>query len=318
MSNTGSNMQRIPLVVEISNPPSAPQAFEAFKDSPFSFFLDSGMDPQRLGHYSFMGSDPFLIMRSRGRDITLIRPDGEKVISGNPFDVLGELLREYKLDGNPTGLPFVGGVVGYLSYDLGHFIERLPCKAVDDLQLPECYLAFYDAVAIFDHLEGRAYVASTGFPDKGVDRQKRAEARLEEMKRTVAQAPRLEEDQTSYLDQPVSERVNLRSNFTHEGYLEAVERAREYIKAGDIFQVNLSQRFEADMPLPPYELYRRLRKINPAPFASYLNFDGVTVVSASPERFLRLRGDRVETRPIKGTRPRGKDPAATRHWLRNW
>jgi para-aminobenzoate synthetase component 1 len=151
MSNTGSNMQRIPLVVEISNPPSAPQAFEAFKDRPFSFFLDSGMDPQRLGRYSFMSSDPFLIMRSRGRDITLIRPQGEKRISGNPFDVLGELLREYKLDGNPTSLPFVGGAVGYLSYDLGHFIERLPSKAVDDLQLPECYLAFYDAVAIFDH-----------------------------------------------------------------------------------------------------------------------------------------------------------------------
>jgi para-aminobenzoate synthetase component I len=310
MSNTGSNMQRIPLVVEIPNPPSPSQAFEAFKDRPFSFFLDSGMDPQRLGHYSFIGSDPFLIMRSRGRDITLIRPEGETDISGNPFDVLGELLREYKLDGNPTVLPFVGGVVGYLSYDLGHFIERLPSKAVDDLQLPECYLAFYDAGAIFDHLEGRAYVAATGFPEKRSDWQKRAEARLEKMKRTVAQAPRLEEDKTSYLDQPVSKRVNLRSNFTHERYLEAVERAREYIKAGDIFQVNLSQRFEADMPLPPYELYRRLRKINPAPFASYLNFDGVTVVSASPERFLRLRGDRVETRPIKGTRPRGKDPAA--------
>ena len=197
MSNTGSNMQRIPLVVEVFHPPTAPQAFEALKDRPFSFFLDSGMDPQRLGHYSFIGSDPFLIMRSRGRDITLIRPEGETAISGNPFDVLGELLREYKLDGNPTSLPFVGGVVGYLSYDLGHFIERLPSKAVDDLQLPECYLAFYDAVAIFDHLEGKAYVAATGFPEKRSDWQKRAESRLEELKRTVAQAPRLEEDKTS-------------------------------------------------------------------------------------------------------------------------
>jgi para-aminobenzoate synthetase component 1 len=300
-------MQHLPLIVEIPNPPSPSQAFEVFKDRHFSFFLDSGMDPQRLGRYSFLGSDPFLIMKSRGRDITLIRPDGEKAVSGNPFDVLGELLQEYKLDGNPTALPFVGGAVGYLSYDLGHFIEKLPSKAVDDLQLPECYLAFYDAAAIFDHLEGKAYVAATGFPEKRSDWQKRAEARLEKMKRTVAQAPRLEEDKTSYLDQPISESVNLRSNFTHERYLEAVERAREYIKAGDIFQVNLSQRFQADMPLPPYELYRRLRKINPAPFASYLNFDGVTAVSASPERFLRLRGDRVETRPIKGTRPRGKD-----------
>jgi len=308
MSNTGSTMQRLPLVVEIPKPPSPSQAFEAFKDRPFSFFLDSGMGPQRLGRYSFMGSDPFLIMRSRGRDINLIRPDGEKAVSGNSFDVLGELLEEYKLDGNPTALPCVGGAVGYLSYDLGHFIEKLPSKAVDDLQLPECYLGFYDAVAIFDNLEGRAYIASTGFPEKGSNWQARAQARLEELKRRVVQAPRLEEDKPSYLDQPVSKQVNLRSNFTHEGYLEAVQRARDYIIAGDIFQVNLSQRFEADMPLPPYELYQRLRRINPAPFASYLNFDGLAVVSASPERFLLLRGDCVETRPIKGTRPRGKDP----------
>jgi para-aminobenzoate synthetase component 1 len=308
MSNTGRTIQRLPLVVEVPHPPTASQAFEAFKDKPFSFFLDSGMNPQRLGRYSFLGSDPFLIMRSRGSNITLIRPEGEAPVSGNLFDVLGDLLWEYKLDGNPGALPFVGGVVGYLSYDLGHFIEKLPSRAVDDLQLPECYLAFYDAVTIFDHLKGKAYVASTGFPETGSNRKAKAEARLEGLKRTIARVTRLAEDQPSPLDQPAS-KVNLRSNFTHERYLEAVQRARDYIIAGDIFQVNLSQRFEADMPLPPYELYRRLRKINPAPFAGYLNFDGVTVVSASPERFLRLSGDRVETRPIKGTRPRGKDPS---------
>jgi para-aminobenzoate synthetase component 1 len=309
MSETHSTLQHLPLVVEIAHPPAAPQAFEAFKDKPFSFFLDSGMGPQRLGRYSFIGSDPFLIMRSRGSEIILIRPEGKTTVPDNPFDVLGELLREYKLDGNRTALPFVGGAVGYLSYDLGHFVEKLPSRAVDDLQLPECYLAFYDAVAIFDNLEGRAYVASTGFPEKGADRQKRSGARLEELKKMVTQVPRLGDDKVAYSNQTAGKQVNLRSNFTHERYLEAVRKARDYIIAGDIFQVNLSQRFEADMPLPPYELYRRLRKINPAPFASYLNFDGVTVVSASPERFLRLSGDQVETRPIKGTRPRGKDLA---------
>jgi para-aminobenzoate synthetase component 1 len=302
-------MQRLPLVVEIPNPSSPSQAFHAFKNKPFSFFLDSGMGPQRLGRYSFLGSDPFLIMRSRGRDISLLWPDGEKAVSGNPFDLLGELLQEYKLDGNPTALPFVGGAVGYLSYDLGHFIEKLPSKAVNDLQLPECYLGFYDAVAIFDHLEGRAFIASTGFPEKGNGWQARAQARLEELQRMLADAHTLKELEAKQFDQPTRSKVDLRSNFTHEAYLEAVQKARDYIIAGDIFQVNISQRFEADMPLQPYELYQRLRKINPAPFASYLNFDGVAVVSASPERFLLLRGGRVETRPIKGTRPRGKDPA---------
>jgi len=309
MSKAGSIMQRIPLVAEIPNPPSPSQAFQAFAGKPFCFFLDSGMGTQRLGRYSFMGCNPFLIMRSRGRDITLVSPEGKKDISGNHFDVLGELLQEYKLDGNPSALPFVGGAAGYLAYDLGHFIERLPSKAVDDLQLPECYLCFYDAVTIFDNLEGRAYIASTGFPEKGTGWPKKAEARLEEIKRLVAQAPRLAEDKASYPDQPGGKRVNLRANFTHEGYLEAVQKARDYIIAGDIFQVNLSQRFEADMPISPYDLYRRLRRINPAPFASYLDFEGITVISASPERFLKLSGDRVETRPIKGTRPRGKDTA---------
>jgi len=308
MNKTSTNNQRLPLVVEIPNPPAAPQAFEAFKDRPFSFFLDSGMDPQRLGRYSFMGSDPFLIMKSRDREITLIRPEGTEVVSGNPFDVLGELLREYKIEGNHSKLPFLGGAVGYLSYDLGHFIEKLPSHAVDDLQFPECYFGFYDAMVAFDNLENRTYIVSTGFPETTNKRQSKAEARLEEMKRNLARAPRLEEDRASYFGNTSSTQVNLHANFTHEDYLKSVQKAREYIIAGDIFQVNLSQRFEADMPIPSYELYHRLRKINPAPFASYLNFDGITVVSASPERFLKLQGDMVETRPIKGTRPRGKDP----------
>jgi para-aminobenzoate synthetase component 1 len=309
MNKMSAHNQYVPLVAEVPNPPAAPQAFEAFKNKLFSFFLDSGMDPQRLGRYSFMGSDPFLTMRSHGREITLIRPEGTEVVSGNPFDVLGKLLREYQIEGNHSKLPFLGGAVGYLSYDLGHFIEKLPSHAVDDLQLPECYFGFYDAMIVFDNLENRTYIVSTGFPEVGTKRLAKAETRLEEIKQTVAQAPRLEEDRTSYFDNTSSKRVNLRANFTHEGYIAAVQKAREYIIAGDIFQVNLSQRFEADMPIPPYELYRRLRKINPAPFASYMNFDGITVVSASPERFLLLQGNMVETRPIKGTRPRGKDTA---------
>ncbi len=299
-----------PIIEEISTTLIPADSFELFRDKPSSFFLDSGMDPQKLGRYSFMGSDPFLVMRSRGKEISLLSPEGQRVVLGNPFDVLGELLQEYRLDGNPTTLPFIGGAVGYLSYDLGHFIEKLPSTAVDDLQLPECYLAFYDAVIVFDHLEGRAYVAATGFPEKGGSRKARAEARLEDLRRTLADAPRRDDHDNASFDQPVGGPVGLRSNFSHEGYVEAVETAREYIGAGDIFQVNLSQRFEADMPLPPYELYRRLRRINPAPFASYLNFDDVTVVSASPERFLRVRNDLVETRPVKGTRPRGKDPTS--------
>ena len=310
-------MNRQFLLEEVATPLSPSQAFEVFKDRPFSFFLDSGMDPEKLGRYSFIGSDPFLVLRSRGKQIALLYGDRQEIIKGNPFDVLGGLLQKYALDSSPSPIPFIGGAVGYFSYDLCHFIERLPSTAIDDLQLPECYLAFYDAILAFDNLEGRAYIASTGFPElEEAKRISKAWERLHELRGILAETPYSEEAisskkaETHYSETAPSsknsKKVVLHSNFTHEEYAKAVTAAREYICAGDIFQVNLSQRFEADLPITPYELYSRLRLINPAPFASYLNFDGATVVSASPERFLRVRGDLVETRPIKGTRPRGR------------
>ena len=303
-------MKRYPLIEEVFTSLSAAQAFELFEDRSFSFFLDSGMDPHKLGRYSFIGSDPFLVLRSQGDEVTLIQGDSHEVLHDNPFDVLGRLLEIYRLDPCPSPIPFPGGAVGYFSYDLCHFIERLPSTATDDLELPECYLGFYDTVLAFDHLEGRAYIASTGFPElEPGQRQRRAEERLEEMKAMLYRSPLPIALESLFPADTEGEGILLRSNFTHEEYLRAVETAREYITAGDIFQVNLSQRLETDLSIPPYELYRRLRRVNPAPFASYINLEGVTIVSASPERFLRVRGDLVETRPVKGTRPRGKNPA---------
>ncbi|MGA7676881.1 MAG: aminodeoxychorismate synthase component I [Dehalococcoidia bacterium] len=299
---------RIILIEEIHTPLTAPEVFELLHSQPHSFFLHSGMDAQRLGRYSFIGVDPFLVMRSRGNQVTMIRQGRQENEPGNPFDILGKLLETYSLDSLPAPIPFWGGAVGYLSYDLCHFIEHLPTTSIDDLKLPESYFGFYDTVLAFDNLEKRAYIASTGFPELDESRRfKRAGLRLEEMKSRLSSPP-------SHIPETASEGIKktteavLKSNFTPEGYMEAVNRVREYIAAGDVFQVNLSQRFETELTIPPYELYRRLEQINPAPFAGYLNFDGITIVSASPERFLRVDSDRVETRPIKGTKPRGKNP----------
>jgi para-aminobenzoate synthetase component I len=298
---------RYPLVEELYMAPDALWCFEVFAPRRFSFFLDSGMDVKKLGRYSFLGSDPFLVLRSRGDKLTLIEAGKEEVSQGNPFDVLGELLKIYTIDGSQAKVPFTGGAVGYFSYDLCHFIERLPGKAVDDLQLPECYLAFYDALVAFDHLENKTYLVSTGFPE--LDEQKRlrrAADRLQEIRSLIMTAPPpLKTESVS-----AGKASALKANFTREKYLEAVAKARDFICAGDIFQVNLSQRFETEIHTPPYQLYQKLRTINPAPFANYFNFDGVGIVGASPERFLKVRGDIVETRPIKGTRPRGKTPEA--------
>jgi para-aminobenzoate synthetase component 1 len=314
-------MNRYPLVEEVFTLLTAPELFELIKDNPYSFFLDSGMDPQRLGRYSFLGSEPFLVMSSRGSEITLVRGREHEVQHGNPFDAIGKLLEIYRLDNCLAPVPFLGGAVGYFSYDLCQFIERLPSTVIDDLKLPESYFAFYDAIMAFDHLEGKAYFVATGFPEtEERQRLKRARMRLEEMKDWLcsshsviaSEAKQSSDRDCSVATAPRNDRENkevlLKSNFTREEYIKAVDRVREYIAAGDVFQVNLSQRFEADLKIPPYELYKRLRMVNPAPFASYLNFQGVTIVSASPERFLKVQGDLVETRPIKGTRPRGKDP----------
>ena len=324
-----SNLKRYPLIEEVSTSLAAPEAFEFLKDRPFSFFLDSGMDPQKLGRYSFMGSDPFLVLKSRGKEVALLFNDRQEIVIGNPFDVLGQMLEKYAIEPCPSPIPFIGGAVGYFSYDLCHFIERLPSTAIDDLKLPECYLAFYDAIIAFDHLDGRLYIASTGFPEMEEDRRiKKARERIEELSDVIAERHYSEAAFSSkkaetpcYELASSTKSTKIKANFTHEEYVEAVAAAREYICAGDIFQVNLSQRFDVDLPIAPYELYRRLRLINPAPFAGYLNFEGVTICSASPERFLRLQGDLVQTRPIKGTRPRGKsadeDEALSRELLQS-
>jgi para-aminobenzoate synthetase component 1 len=327
-------MNRYPLIEEVFTPLTAPEFFELIKDRPYSFFLDSGMDPQRLGRYSFLGGEPFLVMSSRGHEITMVRGREHEVQHGNPFDAVGGLLEAYKLDDCPTPVPFVGGAVGYFSYDLRHFMERLPSAAVDDLSLPECYLAFYDTIVAYDHLERKTYLVATGFPEtEEGQRLRRARMRLEEVKgwlgsrHTVDAVSRSPEQSDGEAKQsrrkdcfvaaaprndPQSKEITLKSNFTPAEYKKAVNRVREYIAAGDVFQVNLSQRFEGDLRIPPYELFRRLRTINPAPFAGYLNFPGVAIVGASPERFLKVQGDLVETRPIKGTRPRGRDPVEDR------
>ncbi|MFC2016615.1 aminodeoxychorismate synthase component I [Chloroflexota bacterium] len=302
-------VSRYPLIeeIDIESPPL--DTFELMKDKEFSFFLDGGMDPSKLGRYSFLGSDPFLVLSTRGSEITVTQGTENTNLVGNPFDVLNHFIQIYRLDTSTAPVPFVGGAVGYFSYDLCHFIEQLPNTAVDDLKLPECYFAFYDLVLAFDNLQGKAYIISTGFPElRETERMERAVQRLNEMKDKLVDVSSSNTNAPLRLASSVVERVTLKGGFTHKEYADAVDKARQYIIAGDIFEINLSQRFEAELSCTPYELYRVLRQINPAPFACYLGFNEVSVVSASPERFLRLHGDRVQTRPIKGTRPRGKTP----------
>ncbi len=292
---------------------SPAEAFSIFRESPWSFLLESGMNRFQLGRFSFLGADPFLTFRARGQEIE-IREDGHAVtFQADPFDALRALLERFRVRWTLQPVPFLAGAVGHLGYDLGRHIEQLPCLASDDLQVPDCLMGLYDRVLIFDHVNGRLYVASTGLPELNPDAaSRRARARGEELIRrlewfTKWRALRISPGE---LGPPIG---GLQANFTKDGYLDVVRKAKEYIAAGDIYQVNLSQRFSTGLDGEPFVLYRRLHRINPVPFGCFLDYGDVAVVGASPERFLRLRGREVETRPMKGTRPRGKSPDEDRY-----
>ncbi len=310
------------VLKEMDPPPSMEHAFELLARDERPFFLDTGLRLPGFGRFSLLGSRPFLVLESKGTRLTLRGSGRPQTHEGNPFHFLKKTLERYKLPAHPS-LPFAAGAVGYLGYDLRHFIERLPATATDDLGAPDMALGFYDTALVADHQTRRAWVAAA---DLGAPGRPDAEHRAGELfERLSAGAPAggggppgRETQRPREHAAPLglargalsqAERApEIACNFTRSDYLRAIERAKDYIAAGDIFQVNLSRRFEARISISAPELYLRLRRINPAPMAAYLGGDDFAVVSASPERFLRVRGGRVETRPIKGTRPRGRTP----------
>jgi len=291
-----------PLVEEVTLPQEPSSLFPAFLDEPYPILLESSRLHPKLGRYSYITADPFLVIKSKGDKITLWEGGVERRWEGDVFLALKRLLSNYAVapvEGLP---PFQGGAAGYFGYDLCHQLESLPSRARDDLGLPHLCLGFYDWVLAWDHWQGRFWLLSTGLPT-GDERE--AWQRLRYWKSKI-------ELSSNKAFRPGLEgrgRSSLRANFTRRDYLEAIERAKEYIAAGDIYQVNLSQRFQTELPMHPWQLYCRLREASPAPFAAYFDFGDGIVVSSSPEQFLRVENGLVETRPIKGTRPRGSGPS---------
>ncbi len=277
-------------------------AFSTFSGASGAVLLDSALSSERLGRYSFIAAEPFRIVESRdGR----VRLDG-RVLDGNPFAVLKRELELHQFDTDPGLPPFQGGVAGYFGYDLGRHLERVPPTAIDDVPFPDLALGFYDVVVAYDHHEKRAWILSSGLPEQDfAARQARARARAEAFEARLSAAPALGPVPAAPTRPPA-----VASNFSRAAYEAAVQRVIDYIHAGDIFQANLAQRFRADLPedLSPFDLYRRLRDLNPAPFAAFMRFGDSVLASSSPERFLQVHEGRVETRPIKGTLPRGRDP----------
>ena len=277
------------------------RAFAGVRHLPGPVLLDSARVDPALGRWSYVAADPFLLLTSKDGRIRL----GDRSLTGDPFAVLQRILRASPIETDPGLPPFQTGAVGYLAYDLCHHLERLPAPETDDLRFPDLMLGLYDTVAAFDLVERRAWVMSSGLPETSPEpRMHRRRARLDRLAGLIAGAAEPEAPSTAAAG-PIG------SGFDRPGYEAMVRQVVDYILAGDIFQANVSQRFIAVLPsgLTPFDLYRRLRTRNPAPFAAFMDFGEVVIASASPERFLRLDRGRVETRPIKGTRPRHADPA---------
>ena len=264
------------------------------KDRPYAFLLESVEGGETVARYSFLGCDPFLVTRYR---------------KGQPSDEfmqnLRSTLRRFKSVTLPNLPPFTGGAVGYFGYDMVRAIENIPDTGRDDLGVDDAVLMFYKTVLAFDHLRHQIHIISNLLVDESKEPLETQYAKAEEEIRNIEALLRMPMEPPA--STPSQEEVQVRSNFEKNDYLNAVSKAKEYIAAGDIFQVVLSQRFEVDLKTAPFDIYRALRIVNPSPYMYFLKMPDAAIVGSSPEMLVKIQGDEAAYRPIAGTRPRGSN-----------
>ena len=325
-----------PWLFELTPAPNPLTVFQHLADDPFALFLDSALTPAaapELGRYSFITACPFATLITRGARTEFTLSDGGATVAStdDPFALLQRHWRRYAQpprDADARLPPFQGGVAGYWGYELARRLENVPATRFAAPALPEMALGFYDWVLAWDHQrphDPRCWLFSSGWPAaEPAARLARAQARADEILALLARpipplSPWSAADAaplTAPSDQAprfsVPGHPGLTSTFSRRAYLAAVTRVLAFIAAGDAYQVNLSQQLQLPLTAHPWEHYQRLRQINPAPFSAYFALPHLkrAILSASPERFLRVRQGQVETRPIKGTRPRGRSAAA--------
>ena len=276
------------------------------------FLLESAEAAERFGRYSFLGFDPKRTLAYRGGLYTVVDADGVREMSArDPFRGLAQIVGRKSVAPLPNLPAFVGGAVGYFSYDAVRYLEMLTHAPPDDLHVPEACFAITDTMVVFDHLRHKVLVIS--LVDAARLRDVEGEGFAAAYRRAADDVRRVVERLSTPLGRRVlsvgSGSLEISSNFTKASYEEAVERAKEYIRAGDAFQIVPSQRFQAEIgDLHPLLLYRGLRTVNPSPYMTYLKLGDLFLVGASPEPLVRVEGRRVMTRPIAGTRPRGATP----------
>jgi para-aminobenzoate synthetase component 1 len=308
---TGGLIKMRPIIQEIETGHTPESLVERLHGVPGVMLLRSGLFDLPGARYSLVVARPFLTLRSSGSRCELIAAGQTHAQFGNPWRVLDGLMSRYEVL-DEVDLPFpLGGCFGYWGYDLKNFVEpKLPRRAVNDLELPDCQVGFYDAVAVFDHHLGKVWVVSTGLQVDGSRSEERAREQADFWRSVlVADVPSIAapgpRGNMGGVEADADAAVH--SNLSRTEFIAKVERAQRYIRAGDIYQVNLSQRLAAPFAGSGWDLYQRLSSVSPAPFSAYFDCGDFQVISSSPELFLRLSGPHIQTRPIKGTRPRSND-----------
>ncbi len=283
--------------------------FRKIDSSDYSFLFESVEGGDKWARYSFMGTEPSVVFRSKGRDVEIIRPGGEtETFTGDPILVLRDLLSCYRPVSSEELPRFYGGAVGYFGYDMVRFIENIPETSPDELNLWDSIYMVMDTVLAFDNVTSKIKIISNAYvPDM--------ENAEEEYEKSLAKIAELKSKLKNSLDKSLTDGVSgvaseeefkLESNFEPAEFKEAVLRTKEYIKSGDIIQAVISQRWKTDLRVDPFDLYRALRILNPSPYMFFLRMGDEILTGSSPEVMVRVEGKRIASRPIAGTRPRGK------------
>lgn len=270
-------------------------AYEALYGGEVDSFLYETLDSHgSRGRHSFIGGRPRVIAKAHGRNVELLRGTQIERLAADVLKVLREIVREQSRPAIPA--PFAGGAVGYLAYDIVRQFERLADRNPDELHIPDCYFLVPDEIVVFDHENRSAAVCLSG--------NAACPQRLNHIIQTLRSAVNLDRSPWHEEERGIAGAV-MRSNLERAQFEEKVERAKDFIQAGDVFQVVLSHRFEFPVTTSPLELYQALRVTNPSPYMYFLNLDGHAVIGSSPEILAKLTGRRVSVRPLAGTRPRG-------------
>ncbi len=298
----------VPVCREILADMETPvSAFRKIDEGEYSFLLESVEGGEKWGRYSFLGANPSVIFRSKGTKAEIIENGRVEIIKdiSDPLEPLKKLIKRYtpvEFEGLPR---FYGGAVGYLSYDAVRFFESLPDTSRDELDLYDSFFLITDTLLIFDNVKNRIKIVSNAHLEEGLAIKEAYEQAKKKIERIIKKLKKPLKTSRSKTSKRLSTR--LRSNFTKEEFQKIVRRAKQYVREGEIIQVVLSQRLQSKKTVDSFDLYRALRIINPSPYMFYLHLEKQVLVGSSPEVLVRLEGQKIELRPIAGTRPRGRN-----------